>query len=45
MPKHTHFQKRQGQTWTHKSPNDSMTQIDYIIINRKWKNSYKNCRA
>ena len=41
----THFQNRQGQTWTYKEPNSSTSQIDYVIINKKWKNSAKNCRA
>ena len=41
----THFKKRQGQSWTHKSPNASIAQICYIIINRKRKNSAKNCIA
>ena len=41
----THFQKRHGQLWTHNSPNDFKSQIDFIIINNKWKNSVKNCRA
>ena len=35
----THFQKRHGQLWTHNSPNDFKAQIDFIIINKKWKNS------
>ena len=39
----THFQKRKGQKWTHKSPNNYSSQIDYIISNRKWKNSAQNC--
>ena len=41
----THFQKRTGQKWTHKSPNNYSSYIDYIIINRKWKNSAQNYRA
>ena len=42
----THFQKRNGQLWTHNSPNEFKSQIDFIIINRKWENSVKkNCRA
>jgi len=41
----TYFQKRNGQKWTHTSPNGAKTQLDYIIINKKWKNSAKNCRA
>ena len=41
----TKFQKRKGQLWTHNSPNDFKAQLDYILINKKWKNSVKNCRA
>ena len=41
----THFQKRHCQLWTHNSTNDFKSQIDFIIINKKWKNSVKNCRA
>ena len=37
----THFQKRHGQLWTHNSPNDFKSQIDFIIINKIWKNSVK----
>ena len=36
---------RPGQLWTHKSPTGGKAQLDYIIINQKWKNSVKNCRA
>ena len=41
----THFQKRSGLLWTHTSPNNFKSQIDFIIINKKWKNSAKNCGA
>ena len=41
----THFQKWQRQSWIHKSPNATMSPIYYIIINRKWNSSAKNCRA
>ena len=44
----THFQKKVGQLWTHKAPNKiykSIAQLDYVLINKKWKNSVKNCRA
>ena len=41
----TEFQKRPGQRWTHSSSNGSKVQLDYVIINRKWKNSAKNCRS
>ena len=41
----THFQKREGQTWTYKAPNSSTSQIVYVIINKKWTNCAKNCRS
>ena len=41
----TQYQKRSGQRWTHTSPNNFKSQIDYIIINSNWKNSAKNARA
>ena len=41
----TNFQKREGKLWTHTYANKSNTQIDYVFINRKWKNSAMNCEA
>ena len=45
MALNTVFQKRSGQKWTHRHPNGSKSQLDYVIINQKWKNSARNCRA
>ena len=39
------FQKRKGKLWTHVSPKGDKSQIDYILTNKKWKNSAKNCEA
>ena len=41
----TNFQKREGKLWTHTYANKSKVQIDYLFINRKWKNSAMNCEA
>ena len=41
----TKFHKREGQLWIHISPNNLKSQIDYLMINKKWKNSAKNCRS
>ena len=41
----TNFQKREGKLWTHTYANKSKAQIDYLFINRKWKNSTMNCEA
>ena len=39
------FQKREEKLWTHTHANKSKAQIDYLFINRKWKNSAMNCEA
>ena len=36
---------RDGQRWTYTAPNGAEAQLDYLIINKKWKNSAKDCRA
>ena len=41
----THFQKRNGKLWTHTNPNGTKGQLDYMLINKKWKNSVLNCEA
>ena len=41
----TNFQKREGKLWTYTYTNNSKAQIDYVFINRKWKNSAMNCKA
>ena len=42
----TEFQKRKGKLWTYISDmNGHKSQIDYILINKKWKNSLKNVEA
>ena len=39
------FQKREGKLWTYTYANNTETQIDYVFINKKWKNSAMNCEA
>ena len=41
----TNFQKGEGKLWTYTYANKSKAQIDYVLINRKWKNSAMNCEA
>ena len=41
----TNYQKREGKLWTYTYANNSKAQIDYVFINRKWKNSAMNCEA
>ena len=39
----TNSKKREGKLWTYTYANN--TQIDYVLINKKWKNSAMNCEA
>ena len=41
----TNFQKREGKLWTYAYTNNTNAQIDYVFINKKWKNSAMNCEA
>ena len=41
----TNYQKREGKLWTYTYANNTKAQIDYVLINKKWKNSAMNCKA
>ena len=41
----TNYQKKEGKLWTYTYANNSKAQIDYVLINKKWKNSAMNCEA
>ena len=41
----TNYQKREGKLWTYTYANNTKAQIDYVLINKKWKNSAMNCEA
>ena len=41
----TNYQKREGKLWTYTYAKNSKAQIDYVFINKKWKNSTINCEA
>ena len=42
----TNFQKKEGKLWNYTyANNDNKAQIDYVFINKKWKNSAMNCEA
>ena len=41
----TNYQKREGNLWTYTYANNNKAQIDYILINKKWKKSAINCEA
>ena len=41
----TNYQKREGKLWTYTYANNSKAQIEYVLINKKWKNSVMNCEA
>ena len=44
MPQYK-LQKREGKLWTYTYANNNKAQIDYVFINKKWKNSAMNCEA
>ena len=39
------YKKREGKLWTYTYANKSKAHIDYVFINKKWKNSAMNCEA
>ena len=41
----TNYQKREGKLLIYTYPNNNKAQIDYVFINKKWKNSTMNCEA
>ena len=41
----TNYQKREGKLWTYTYANNTKAQIDYVLINKKWKNSALNWEA
>ena len=41
----TNYQKKEGKLWTYTYANSSKAQIDYVLINKKWKNSAISCKA
>ena len=41
----TNYQKREGKLWTYTYANNTKAQIDYVLINKKWKNSAMKCEA
>ena len=41
----TKFQKRKGKLWTYTNANNAKSQIDSILINKKWNNSALNCEV
>ena len=41
----TNYQKREGKLWIYTYANNSKAQIDYVLINKEWKNSVMNFEA
>ena len=41
----TNYQKREGKLWTYTYVNNNKAQINYVFINKKWKNCAMNCRT
>ena len=40
----TKFQNEKRRLWTHTYPNGERAQLDYILINKKWKNRAMDCQ-
>ena len=45
MENRLNYRKREGKLWTYTYANNTKAQIDYVLINKKWKNSAMNCEA
>ena len=41
----TNFMKPGAKLWTFQHPSGSRSQIDCILIRKKWRNSMRNCQA
>ncbi|XP_066924271.1 uncharacterized protein [Clytia hemisphaerica] len=41
----TSFQKPTAKLWTYRSPTGSLSQIDYIMYRKRWRNSVLDCQA
>ena len=41
----TTFQKPKSKLWTHRSPNGHLSQIDYILCRKRWRNSIHDSQA
>ena len=41
----TNCQKMEGKLWTYTYAKNNKAEIDYVFINKKWKNSAINCKA
>ena len=41
----TRFMKPAKKLWTHESPKGDLSQIDYILVRKKWSNSIRDCQA
>ncbi|CAF1118890.1 unnamed protein product [Didymodactylos carnosus] len=39
------FRHRQGRLWTWRHTSGQTAQLDHILVNSKWRNSIRNCRA
>ena len=45
LPANTLFKKKAGKLWTWRSPQNTLHQIDYVLIRSKWRNSITNTEA
>ena len=45
LSSNTLFRKREGKLWTWRSPQNTLHQIDYVLVRSKWRNSIINSEA
>ena len=45
LASNTCFQKRKNSLWTWRSPTNHLSQIDYILCRKGWRNSIHDCQA
>ena len=45
MVANNNFMKPAAKLWTFQHPSESRSQIDYILIRKKWRNSIRNCQS
>ena len=45
LASNTCFEKRRNSLWTWRSPTNQLSQIDYILCRKRWRNSLHDCQA
>ena len=43
--RNTSFKKHVNKHWTYRSPKGSLSQVDFIMYRKRWRNSFNDCQA